>query len=183
MRKSKSTDPGTRYRDEQTHDEVKATHLIRQMRGKSRSILALGSDDEFYIIKFAGNPKGRSALANEILGYQIAQALGVRVPKVFLATVPNQLIRYAPKDWFDGYISPSGPDAGWHFATRYAGSPHEAVTWDILPRRVIPRIENRDDFLMMLVFDIWANNKQARQVVFERAGMRWLANFIDFGSV
>jgi hypothetical protein len=185
MKKSKCTALRCRREWEvPTFDEVSATYLIRQMKGKSQSVLALCEDGFCYVLKFAGNPKGRNSLANELLGYQFAEALDIRVPKVYLATVDPHLIRYAPRDWFDNYflgLRPS-PDVV-HFGTRFIGYPPDSSTTEWLPRVRFPQIRNRDDFMGMLVFDIWANTQRPRQAVFERAEfLGRYASFIDFGS-
>jgi len=182
MRRNKCSALDIQRRDEPTYNAVTAAYLIRRMQGKSQSVLALCDDDLYYVVKFGRNPKGNNALANEILGYQLAESLNVRVPQSCLVTVSAALIRNAPRDWFDNYADGLGPSPGVHFGTQFVGTPLDARTSDLLPRIRIPRLENRDDFLGMLVFDIWANNQRPRQAVFERVRLREVANFIDFGS-
>ena len=144
-----------------TFYEVTATHLIRRMNGNSRSVLALGEDELCYVVKFAGNPKGRNALANELLGYQLAKALDIRVPETFIVEVDPFLIRYAPKDWFEGYLLGLRPQGSIHFGTQFIGYPADASTTEILPRRKFSQIRNRDDFLGMLIFDAWAKHPKS----------------------
>lgn len=181
MRKTKCIAFGKRERNEPIYDEAAVGHLIRRMPGKSRSILAHGDDNDYYILKFAGNPTGGNSLANEILGYQLAEALRLHVPKSYLVTVPPSLISYAPADWFDGFHPGLAPSPGLHFGTKFLGSGLVASTFDLLPRARLPFLENRRELLGMLVFDIWANKQEPRQIVFKRGeGPEWFAYFIDF---
>ena len=183
MKKSKHSAAGKLERNEPPYDSITVKYLLRRLHGKSRSILALGDDGLYYVVKFAGNPKGTNALANELLGYQLAGAAGIRVPRSYLVSLPPSLIRNAPVDWFTGYTGAFGAHPGVHLATEFVGSALDSYTTDLLPKISIPRVRNRHDFLGMLIFDIWTNNKKPRQAVFERAALiGWHAAFIDFGS-
>ena len=64
---------------------------------------------------------------------------------------------------------------GWHFGSRFPGDPARLVVYDFLPDTLLAQVENRAEFLGMLVFDQWMGNADSRQAIFFRARLReWL---------
>jgi len=66
-------------------------------------------------------------------------------------------------------------ELGWHFGSRFPGDPARLVVYDFLPDALLAQVENRAEFLGMLVFDQWMGNADSRQAIFFRARLReWL---------
>jgi hypothetical protein len=73
--------------------------------------------------------------------------------------------------------------SGLQFASRYVGDAEEDRVFDYLPDSMLHRIENRDDFPRVLVFDKWTGNSDGRQAVFVKRPnqRRYQTVFIDQG--
>ena len=50
--------------------------------------------------------------------------------------------------------------------------PNRVAVYDFVPDTLLDRIENRNEFLGVLVFDKWTGNADARQSIFLRARLR-----------
>src|SRR3954470_3950001 len=65
---------------------VNVTRYIQPLReGGSLPALAEADDDFKYVLKFRGSGHGSKALIAELIGGEIARALGLRVPEIVLA--------------------------------------------------------------------------------------------------
>ena len=61
------------------------------------------------------------------------------------------------------------PVSGLHFGSRASVDPERVAIYDFLPDTLLGKIENRVDFLGVLVFDKWVGNADSRQSIFFRA--------------
>ena len=92
----------------------------------------------------------------------------------FLGTFPQ--LRFETSS---GYRS---IEPGWHFGSRYPGDPKLEAIYDFLPIALMPNVENAGDFLKTMVFDVWVDNRDARQAIFTRAPRcKFRAHMIDNG--
>lgn len=153
---------------------VVANQHIRRMRGGTQAQLMRCSDDEYYVVKFQNNPQGRRILANECLGYLLAEALHLPVAPMRLVNVSEELIRGCRDLMME---LPGGRrlfQAGLCFGSRYGGCEFSRpelcspILYDFLPDALVGNIENLSDFLGMLLFDRWTGNTDDRQIVFVR---------------
>lgn len=148
---------------------VRALRLIRKMRGGAQAHLIEAVDGGLYIVKFTNNPQHRRILVNEWLASVVLRYLQIHVPDTAVVELTPEFIAENP----DLYLSlgarrePVPP--GLHFGSRMAVDPNRVAVFDFLPDKLLTQIENRDDFLGMLVFDKWAANADSRQAVFFRA--------------
>jgi len=153
---------------------VRARKLIRKMRGGAQAHLIEGEDGHFYVVKFINNPQHRRILINEWLACAFLRYLQIHVPDTAVVDLSDEFIAENP----DLYITlGSKRDAippGLHFGSRMAVHPDRVATFDFLPDKLLHKVENRADFLGMLVFDKWVSNADSRQAVFFRArGKNW----------
>jgi hypothetical protein len=158
-----------------------AVEHIRRMRGGAQAHLLRCSDDHYYVVKFLNNPQHPRILVNELLATRLAAALGLPTVEVAVIEVPEELIALTADLCMHigaGRI-PCRP--GRHFGARYPCVPGEMDIHDFLPDEQLLELENRDDFLGMLVFDKWTCNTNGRQAIFFRAPMRFRAVMIDQG--
>jgi len=145
---------------------LQAVQHIRKMRGGSQAHLIRASDKNLYIVKFQNNPQHVRVLANEYLGTTVGRLLNLPMPEARIMEVSDWLVENTPELKID--LTPrSVPCArGLQFASRYVGDPEQDQVFDYLPDSMFHRIENRDDFRRVLVFDKWTGNSDGRQAVF-----------------
>ena len=153
---------------------IRARKLVRKMRGGAQAHLIQGEDGQFYVVKFVNNPQHRRILINEWLACSFLRYLQIHVPDTAVIDLSADFISDNP----DLYITlgnrrdPVGP--GLHFGSRMAVHPDRVATFDFLPDKLLHKVENRADFLGVLVFDKWIGNADSRQAVFFRArGKSW----------
>ncbi len=78
---------------------VEATRYVTPLReGGSLPAIVEANDDGLYVLKFRGAGQGSKALIAELVGGEIARALGLRVPEIVFVEVEAILGRSEP-DW------------------------------------------------------------------------------------
>ena len=76
---------------------VVVTRYVTPLReGSSLPALVEADDGHEYVVKFRGAGHGVKALAAELLGGQIARHLGLRVPELVFAELPEEIARAEP---------------------------------------------------------------------------------------
>ena len=60
-----------------TNSPLTAVRFVRRMRGSSQACLIQCDDGDYYVVKFANNPKGPNLLANEMLGSLLCDSIGM----------------------------------------------------------------------------------------------------------
>ena len=164
---------------------LSAVTFVRRMRGGAQSSLLRASDGELYVVKLHGNPQGHNVLANEALGSWLAAQLGLETPAWRPISVSDELLAQNPEMWFETPTGRVRPPAGVHYASRLVETQGEGSVFEILPRSWFARVQNREDFLGMLLLDLWCNHTDNRQACFvQEAGARGLrAVFLDQGHM
>jgi hypothetical protein len=151
---------------------LRALEHIRRMRGGSQSHFMRCSDGNYYVVKFQNNPQHRRILVNELLGTKLAASLGLRTTAVAIIEVTEGLIQLTPDLHVELPWSPIrervAVQPGLQFGSRYPGDPHQLTVFDFLPDKQVRSMLNLNDFLGMLVFDLWTCNTDPRQVIFAR---------------
>jgi hypothetical protein len=153
---------------------IRARKLIRKMRGGAQAHLIEGEDGQFYVVKFVNNPQHRRILINEWLACSFLRYLQIHVPDTAVIDLSVDFISDNPDLYVTlgsrrDHIAP-----GLHFGSRMAVHPDRVATFDFLPDKLLHKVENRADFLGVLVFDKWIGNADSRQAVFFRArGKSW----------
>jgi hypothetical protein len=170
---------------------LRAVEHIRRMRGGAQSHLMRCSDENYYVVKFQNNPQHCRILVNEFLGTKLAALLGLRTTSVAIIEVDKDLIRLTPdlhveRAWTGytrGHLTRIPCLAGIQFGSRYPGNPHHLTVFDFLPDKQLLSASNLQDFVGMLVFDLWTCNTDLRQVIFGRQeiGTSYQAWMIDQG--
>ena len=166
---------------------LRAVEHIRRMRGGSQSHLMRCSDENYYVVKFQNNPQHRRVLVNELLGTKLAAHLGLPTTVVAIIEVAEDLIRLTPDLHVELPWSPIRQQvpvqSGLQFGSRYPGNPHSLTLFDFLPEKQLLHSGNLQDFVGMLVFDLWTCNADPRQVIFGRqeVGAPYQAWMIDQG--
>jgi hypothetical protein len=77
--------------------QVTITRYVTPLReGSSLPALVEADDGAEYVIKFRGSGHGAKALIAELVGGEIGRALGLPVPEIVLATLPEEIARAEP---------------------------------------------------------------------------------------
>jgi len=112
------------------------------------------------------------------------RALGLPMPRVEVIEVSDWLIEQTE----DLRISLGGAKipcrSGKQLGSLYVGSESPGMTFDYLPRELLERVRNVEDFPRVLVLDKWTCNSDGRQAIFCRKTLRsqhHYATFIDQG--
>jgi hypothetical protein len=139
------------------------------MRGGAQAHLLEGADGYYYVVKFINNPQHRRVLVNEWLACAFLRYLQIYVPETALIEIGAAFLDDHPDLYFS--IGPRREPIrpGLHFGSRMAVHPDRVAVFDFLPDKLLGKVENRLDFLGMLVFDKWVANADSRQAVFFRA--------------
>jgi hypothetical protein len=148
---------------------VRARNLIRKMRGGAQAHMIEGEDGAYYVVKFVNNPQHRRILINEWLACSFLRYLQIHVPDTALIEVLPAFVDANPELYFSIGARREPVAPGLHFGSRLAVHPDRVAVFDFLPDKLLEKVENRPDFLGMLVFDKWVGNADSRQAVFFRA--------------
>lgn len=148
---------------------IRARAAIRKMRGGAQAHLLEGEDGGYYVAKFTNNPQHRRILINEWLASVFLRYLQIYVPETALVELTPEFIESNPELYFSIGPRREPVKPGLHFGSRMAVDPDRVAVFDFLPDKLLGKVENRIDFLGMLVFDKWVGNADSRQAVFFRA--------------
>ncbi|HEU4983131.1 MAG TPA: HipA family kinase [Acidobacteriaceae bacterium] len=158
---------------------VSAVRFFYKLCGSSQPSILQASDGAFYVVKFNGFP-GSQALANEVVGTALIRRAGLPAPDWMPIEVSSDFLDQNHALWFNNNgHAPIRPRPGIHFGSRLIEASGERRTYQIIPHSWIKRVQNRADFLGMLVLDLWANNCDRRQAVYLSTGRGLQARFID----
>jgi hypothetical protein len=104
---------------------VSVTRYVTPLReGGSMPAIAAADDDFMYVLKFRGAGQGVKALIAELIGGEIARALGIRVPEIVFANLDEAFGRTEPDEEIQDLLQAS---VGLNLALHYlAGS----ITFD-----------------------------------------------------
>src|SRR3982751_4965691 len=106
---------------------VTATRYVTPLReGGSLPALVEADDDGMYVLKFRGAGQGPKALIAELVGGEIARALGLDVPEIVLMQLDPELARPEPDPEIQDLIRASG---GLNLALDFLPG---SVTFDLL---------------------------------------------------
>jgi hypothetical protein len=146
-----------------------AEKLVRKMRGGAQAHMLQADDGYCYVVKFVNNPQGRRIVVNEWIGTNLMRYLGIACPKPSIIRVSCELIENEPDLYIQMGTTRATPKPGWHFGSRFPGAPDRVAVYDFIPDKLLPRIENYNDFIGALCFDRWSCNVDARQAIFVRS--------------
>lgn len=154
---------------------VDARRLIRKMRGGAQAHLIEAADGHCYVVKFLNNPQHRRILVNEWIASVFLRYLGMSTPETAVVRVSQEFLEQNPEVNLQLGSQRHPVELGWHFGSRFPGDPARLAVYDFLPDTLLAQVENRAEFLGMLVFDQWMGNADSRQAIFFRAKLReWL---------
>ena len=139
--------------------------LLRRLPGGSQALLVQDREGGRWVLKLNGNPQGNNVLANEWLGSALGQYVGLPMPPSAEMYVPESFFD-DERAWFQLGSRRRRPQAGMHFASRFFPDLNPRDVLHNLPSGFLKEGGNRSAVLGMLIFDVWANHLDFRQMLF-----------------
>ncbi len=113
---------------------VNITRYVTPLReGGSLPAIVEAADDFLYVLKFRGAGQGVKALIAELIGGEIARALGLRVPEIIFATIDEAFGRTEPDEEIQDLLKAStGLNLGLHYLSGSVTFDPAVITVDAL---------------------------------------------------
>lgn len=151
---------------------VQVTRYVTPLReGGSLPAIAEADDGFLYALKFRGAGQGSKALIAELIGGEIARALGLRVPEIVFATLDEAFGRTEPDEEIQDLLRAS---TGLNLALHYLSG---ALTFDPLVTAVDPSLASRIVWLDCLLTNVDRTVRNTNMLMWHRE--LWL---IDHGA-
>src|SRR3954463_6419114 len=114
---------------------VNVTRYVTPLReGGSLPAIAAADDGFLYVLKFRGAGQGAKALIAELVGGEIARALGLKVPEIVFANLDEAFGRTEPDEEIQDLLKAS---TGLNLALHYLSG---AITFDATVTVVDPKL-------------------------------------------
>jgi hypothetical protein len=114
--------------------EIRTAHVVQYLQplreGGSLPAIVRADDDFLYVIKFRGAGQGQKALVAELIGGELARAIGLHVPELVFLHLDDSFSKTEPDEEIQDLLRFSvGLNLGLHFLSG-------AITYDPLVDRV-----------------------------------------------
>lgn len=117
---------------------VNVTRYVTPLReGGSMPAIAEADDGFLYVLKFRGAGQGHKALISEIIGGEIARALGLRMPELVFANLDEAFGRTEPDEEIQDLLKAS---VGLNLALHYLSG---AITYDPTITKIEPILASK----------------------------------------
>jgi hypothetical protein len=151
---------------------VNVTRYVTPLREGGSLPAIVEADDEFlYVLKFRGAGQGRKALIAELIGGEIARALGMRVPEIVFSMLDSSFGRMEGDEEIQDLLKAStGLNLGLHFLSG-------AITFDPLATHVNATTASEIVWLDSLLMNVDRTARNTNMLVWHKE--LWL---IDHGA-
>jgi hypothetical protein len=151
---------------------VNVTRYVTPLReGGSLPAIAEADDDFLYVIKFLGAGQAPKSLIAELIGGEIARALGLKVPEIVLANLDTAFGRTEPDEEIQALLKASvGLNIGLHYLS---GS----ITFDPTVSLIDPLLASQIVWLDCLLTNVDRTYRNTNMLLWHRE--LWL---IDHGA-
>jgi hypothetical protein len=151
---------------------VNTTRYVTPLReGGSMPAIAEADDGFLYVLKFRGAGQGVKALIAELIGGEIARALGLRIPEIVFARLDEAFGRTEPDEEIQDLLKAS---VGLNLANHYLSG---ASTFDPVVTQVDPRLASEIVWLDCLLNNVDRTVRNTNMLVWNK--QLWL---IDHGA-
>lgn len=151
---------------------VNVTRYVTPLReGGSLPAIAEADDGFLYVLKFRGAGQGAKALIAELIGGEIARALGLKVPEIVFATLDTAFGRTEPDEEIQDLLRAS---TGLNLALHYLSG---AITFDPAVTHPDPGLASRIVWLDCLLTNVDRTARNTNMLLWHRE--LWL---IDHGA-
>lgn len=128
---------------------VNVTRYITPLREGGSLPALVEADDQFmYVLKFRGAGQGKKALIAELIGGEVARALGLRMPEIVWANLDVAFGRIEGDEEIQDLLKAS---VGLNLAVHYLSG---AVTYDPLVTTVTPELASKIVWLDSLLLNV-----------------------------
>lgn len=128
---------------------VNVTRYVTPLReGGSLPAIAEADDDFLYVLKFRGAGQGMKALVAELLGGELARALGLKVPEIVFANLNEAFGRTEPDEEIQDLLKAS---TGLNLALHYLSG---AITFDPVVTAIDARLASQIVWLDCLITNV-----------------------------
>jgi hypothetical protein len=152
--------------------EVQTTRYITPLReGGSLPAIVEANDGFMYVLKFRGAGQGEKALVADLIGTELARALGFKVPELVLAHLDEAFGRTEPDEEIQDLLKKSvGVNLGVHYLSG-------AISFDPVVDKVDALLASKVVWLDALLTNIDRTVRNTNMLTWHRE--LWL---IDFGA-
>jgi len=151
---------------------VNVTRYVTPLReGGSLPAIAEADDGFLYVLKFRGAGQGIKSLIAELIGGEVARALGLKVPEIVFAQLDTAFGRSEPDEEIQDLLKASvGLNLGLHYLS---GS----ITFDPVANTIDPLLASRIVWLDCLLTNVDRTARNTNMLMFHKE--LWL---IDHGA-
>jgi len=155
--------------------EIRTVNVMRYVtplrEGGSLPAIAEADDGFFYVIKFRGAGQGKKALIAELIGAEMARAIGLKVPEIVFANLDEAFGRTEPDEEIQDLLKASvGLNLGLHYLS---GS----ITFDPAVTNIAPELASKIVWLDCLLTNVDRTSRNTNMLIWYKE--LWL---IDFGA-
>src|ERR1700761_7152238 len=155
--------------------ELRTVNVIRYVtplrEGGSLPAIAEADDEFLYVLKFRGAGQGVKALIAELIGGEIARALGLKVPEIVFANLDTAFGRTEPDEEIQDLLKAS---VGLNLALHYLSG---AITFDPAVTLVDPKLASQIVWLDCLLTNVDRTPRNTNMLTWNKE--LWL---IDHGA-
>ena len=128
---------------------VAVTRYVTPLReGGSLPAIVEADDGFLYVLKFRGAGQGPKALIAELIGGEIARALGLRMPELVFATLHDSFAKTEPDEEIQDLLRAStGLNLGVHYLSG-------AITFDPIVTAVAPKLASQIVWLDAVITNV-----------------------------
>ena len=151
---------------------VNVTRYVTPLReGGSMPAIAEADDGFLYVLKFRGAGQGHKALISEIIGGEIARALGLRMPELVFANLDEAFGRTEPDEEIQDLLKAS---VGLNLALHYLSG---TITYDPTITKIEPTLASKIVWMDCLLTNMDRTPRNTNMLYWHRE--LWL---IDHGA-
>ena len=151
---------------------VQITRYVTPLReGGSMPAIAEADDNFLYVLKFRGAGQGIKALIAELIGGEIARALGFRIPELVFATLDEAFGRTEPDEEIQDLLKAS---VGLNLALHYLSG---AITFDAVVTKPAALLASQIVWLDCLITNVDRTPRNTNMLIWHKE--LWL---IDHGA-
>lgn len=155
--------------------EIRTVHVTRYVtplrEGGSMPAIAEADDEFYYVVKFRGAGQGKRALIAELIGAEIARALGLKVPEIVFAILDEAFGRTEPDEEIQDLLKASvGLNLGFHYL-------QGAISFDPTVNSIDPKMASQIVWLDCLLTNVDRTSRNTNMLIWHKE--LWL---IDFGA-
>src|SRR6187402_645291 len=151
---------------------VNVNRYVTPLReGGSLPAIAEADDDFLYVLKFRGAGQGVKALIAELIGGELARAIGLKIPEIVFANLDEAFGRTEPDEEIQDLLKAS---VGLNLALHYLSG---AITFDPTITKVAPKLASQIVWLDCLLTNVDRTARNTNMLIWHQE--LWL---IDHGA-